>query len=62
MRIKPDPEDFERVCREYGRPDPNDIAEVDRHYRLAQKAKILRIYGLNSALPKLQGAMEGKAG
>ena len=58
MGIKPDPEDFERVYREYGRPNPNDIGAVERHYRLAQAAKIMRTYGLNSGLPKLERGTE----
>ena len=59
MTIKPDPEDFERVYLEYGRPDPKDSVAVERHYRLAQAAKIIRMYGLNSG-PQLQGATGGK--
>ena len=58
---KPDPQDFERVYREYGHPDPKDTAAVERHYRLAQTAKILRTYGLDSALPNLEGVAQGKA-
>jgi len=60
MAIKPDPEDFERVHREYGSPNPKDTAAVERHHRLAQAAKILRTYGLNSALPRFDGATEDK--
>jgi hypothetical protein len=55
MTIKPDTEDFDRVDREYGRPDPKDVAALERHYRLAQAAKIMRIYGPNSGF-QLQDA------
>ena len=55
MTIKPDPEDFDRVYRDYGRPDPKDVAAMERHYRLAQAAKIMRIYG-SKFDPRLQGA------
>lgn len=59
MTIKPDAEDFAHVDREYGRPNPNDAVAMERHYRLAQAAKIVRIYGPKSR-SNLQSATSEK--
>jgi hypothetical protein len=47
-KIRPDPQDYEAVECEYGRlPETATIAQVAHHYRLAQAAKLFRLYGQN---------------
>jgi hypothetical protein len=43
--IKPDPQDYEAIEREYGRLPPNaSVAQRADHYRLAQANKLIRLY------------------
>jgi hypothetical protein len=55
LKIKPDPEDFERIEREHGRPSPTDAA-MAKHYQLAQAAKMIRLYEQGRLAELLQPA------
>jgi hypothetical protein len=44
-KVKPDPQDYEAIEREYGRlPSNASTAECAHRYQLAQCAKLLRLY------------------
>lgn len=43
--VKPDPQDFKAIERQYGRPPYNATdAEFAHHYRRAQAAKLIRMW------------------
>jgi hypothetical protein len=43
--LKPDPQDYRAVEREYGKlSDAASVAERARHYQLAQANKLIRLY------------------
>ena len=44
--IKPDPEDYEAIEREYGRlPSSPTDREAAERYQIAQSHKLIRLYG-----------------
>jgi hypothetical protein len=58
-KVKPDPEDYAQVEREYGRlPYHATIKEQAEHYRLAQSAKLIRLYREGKLPPELAQEME----
>jgi len=44
LKIRPEPQDFEEVERRYGKPKSESDADLAEHYRLAQAARLIRLY------------------
>ena len=58
-KVTPDPEDYAQVQREYGRLSYHaTIEEQAEHYRLAQCAKLVRLYRQGKLPPELAQEME----